>query len=129
DTVANQGAVGVRFVIAAAVSLLSVGLFAATIASTPVQGVAIVDQQSAGDCALRITGVSDELKAQGLKSGDILRLGEMNPASRLRLFFPPRAGESTVWPVQRGDRHFDINVVFSPVPGFQPLGPMIRLSF
>ena len=56
-----------RFVIAAAVSLLSAGLFAATIASTPVQGVIIVDWQRLGDCALTITG--------------------------MRLYFPPPAGE------------------------------------
>jgi hypothetical protein len=121
--------VGVRFVIAAAVSLLSVGLFAATIASVPVQGIMDVAWQSAGDCALRITGVSDALKAQGLKVGDVLQLDKMTSASRTRLFFPPPAGESIAWPVQRDGRQHDLTLNFSPVPGYQPLGPLIRLSF
>lgn len=85
--------------------------------------------QPASACALRITGVSADLGRQGLKSGDVLELDRMAPASRLRLFFPPRAGETVTVPVLRGNRQLDLTLTFGQVPGFQPLGPLIRFSF
>jgi GAF domain-containing protein len=118
-----------RVVIAAVVSLLAGGLFAATVGSASLQGAIFVDYQPEGLCASRITGVSDELKAQGLRVGDVVQLNRMNVESRLRINYPSRAGSQTTWSIQRSGKQIDLNLNFSSVPPSYLWGMLIRLSF
>jgi hypothetical protein len=118
-----------RYVIAAAVSLLAIGLFAATLGSMQLQGVMPVDYQPDGLCASRITGVSDALEAQGLRIGDVIQLDRMDAGSRMRMLYPSRSGQQTTWAVQRGDRQLDLNLTFTAPGAVAPLGVLIRLSF
>src|ERR1700730_5447681 len=117
-----------RAVIAAAVSLVSVGLFAATLGSASLQGAMFVEYQPAGLCASRITSVSDDLKAQGLRPGDVVQRNRMNAESRLRLSFPSRAGSQTTWPIDRAGKQISLNLNFSPVPSMLAWN-IVRLSF
>src|SRR5689334_16277854 len=101
-----------RFVVAAVVSLVSAALFAATLGSASLQGAMFVDVQTVGLCETRVAGLSDALKAQGLRSGDVIQLDRMNAESRMRLTYPARAGQSTTWAILRGGRQIDLKLTF-----------------
>jgi hypothetical protein len=121
--------VGSRLVIGTVVSVFSIALFVASIASLPRQGYSDETAIPFGSCGVRVTSVGGAAAAEGLRVGDVIQLDKMDPAARLLLTFPAAAGTQVDWPVQRGTTSSVVRVTYQAVPGLNLFGPIIRIAF
>ena len=127
--VRTRASVSGRHLVAAVVSLLSIGLFVATVASLPVQGALGLATTDAGPCAFRVTSAPPRVVSQDLRAGDIIELDKLDLATRVHLIISARAGTTLTFPVTRGTTTVPVTVTYLAAPALGLLGAIIRFWF